>query len=142
MSEALRQVFALALHLSPDVLPHDVPLATMARMVGYRLRRLKRDEIQLKRLTHVLIAADDQGSPCAIRRAHDGNRDGRAPRGPARPRGHALRGPVAERETRVRITKLDDYQSWMISEGDEHIVLEDLRRATKVVARTLLDLLS
>jgi ABC-type bacteriocin/lantibiotic exporter with double-glycine peptidase domain len=34
--------------------------------VGYRLRRLKRDEVRLDSLTHALLAANQQGEPLAI----------------------------------------------------------------------------
>lgn len=66
MTEALRQILAHVAQISPEMIPVDVPLPTMARKIGYRLRRLKRDEIQLDRLIHPLIAANDQGAPLAI----------------------------------------------------------------------------
>ncbi len=67
MPDSLRQVLAWATSIPLDTIPGDTPLPLMARSVGYRLRRLKRDDIRLDSLTHALIAADEHGAPLAIR---------------------------------------------------------------------------
>lgn len=66
MPDAVRQILARAVSLPLETIPQDVPLTIMVRAVGYRLRRLKRDEIQLDSLTHVLLTANQQGEPAAL----------------------------------------------------------------------------
>jgi NHLM bacteriocin system ABC transporter ATP-binding protein len=66
MNDSLRQLLSRVASVPVDTIPSDAPLSIMARTVGYRLRRLKRDEIQLDSLTHHLLAATEQGEPLAI----------------------------------------------------------------------------